>query len=88
MRPGREFVFGIANVAVIRFALGGVTGDQRLLWTAVWIFVVANWIAQDYLAPQAAAPPRSFSLASSSLWAVRAASGRAGGHNVCDGWRP
>jgi hypothetical protein len=45
--------FELANVAAILFALRGVTRDPRLQWTAVWIFVVANWIGQDYLAPQA-----------------------------------
>lgn len=37
--------FGLANVAAMLFALRGVTRDPRLLWTAAWIFVVANWIA-------------------------------------------
>lgn len=26
--------------------------DWRLVWTAVWIFQLANWVGQDYLAPQ------------------------------------
>jgi hypothetical protein len=30
-----------------------VTSDWRLVWLAVWIFYVTNWIHQDYLAPQA-----------------------------------
>jgi hypothetical protein len=45
--------FELANAAVILFALRGVTRDARLRWIAVWLFVVANWIGQDYLAPQA-----------------------------------
>ncbi|MEA2131232.1 MAG: hypothetical protein QOJ85_4123 [Solirubrobacteraceae bacterium] len=48
-----QVFFGLANVAAIVFALRGVTRDPRLLWSAAWIFVVANWIGQDYLAPQA-----------------------------------
>ncbi|WP_241672084.1 hypothetical protein [Streptomyces sp. IB2014 016-6] len=28
------------------------TEDWRLVWTAVWIFQLANWVGQDYLAPQ------------------------------------
>ncbi|MEZ0092656.1 glycosyltransferase family 2 protein [Streptacidiphilus sp. EB129] len=27
--------------------------DQRLVWTAVWIFFLGNWVGQDYLSPQA-----------------------------------
>jgi transposase-like protein len=48
-----QLFFGLANVAVVVFVLRGVTRDPRLVWTAVWIFGVANWIGQDYLAPQA-----------------------------------
>lgn len=30
-----------------------MTSDGRLVWLAVWLFYVTNWIHQDYLAPQA-----------------------------------
>jgi hypothetical protein len=30
-----------------------LTSDWRLVWLAVWLFYVTNWIHQDYLAPQA-----------------------------------
>jgi hypothetical protein len=30
-----------------------LTRDPRLVWGAVWVFYAANWINQDYLAPQA-----------------------------------
>jgi hypothetical protein len=29
------------------------TSDWRLVWLAVWLFYVTNWIHQDYLSPQA-----------------------------------
>jgi hypothetical protein len=45
--------FGLLAVAVVVFALRGVTSDPRLHWTAAWLFVAANWVGQDYLAPQA-----------------------------------
>jgi GT2 family glycosyltransferase len=48
-----QLFFNLANVAAIRFALRGVTSDERLLWSASWLFVLGNWIGQDYLAPQA-----------------------------------
>jgi hypothetical protein len=28
------------------------TEDSRLIWTAAWIFLVGNWIGQDYFSPQ------------------------------------
>jgi hypothetical protein len=45
--------FGLANVPALLFALRGVTRDPRLQWSAVWLFVLASWIGEDYLAPQA-----------------------------------
>jgi hypothetical protein len=45
--------FGLASVAAVLFALRGVTRDPRLLWTAVWLFVVANSIGLDHMTPQA-----------------------------------
>lgn len=29
--------------------------DQRLRWVAVWIFLVGNWVGQDYFSPQGTA---------------------------------
>ena len=48
-----QVFFGLVNVGVLHFALRGVTRDDRLLWTACCLFVLANWIGQDYFAPQA-----------------------------------
>src|SRR5215211_2799478 len=28
------------------------TSNRRLAWLAIWLFYVANWIAQDYFSPQ------------------------------------
>jgi GT2 family glycosyltransferase len=48
-----QVFFNLANVVALRFALRGVTSDERLLWTATLFFVLGNWLGQDYLAPQA-----------------------------------
>jgi GT2 family glycosyltransferase len=48
-----QLFFNLANVAAVRFALRGVTRDERLLWTASLFFVLGNWVGQDYLSPQA-----------------------------------
>jgi glycosyltransferase involved in cell wall biosynthesis len=29
------------------------TCDQRLVWTAAWLFELGNWVGQDYFSPQA-----------------------------------
>ncbi|MFF3940755.1 glycosyltransferase [Streptomyces phaeofaciens] len=31
------------------------TEDRRLVWLAVWLFCVANWVGQDYFSPQSVA---------------------------------
>jgi GT2 family glycosyltransferase len=48
-----QVFFNLANVLALRFALRGVTANERLLWTATWLFLLGNWVGQDYLAPQA-----------------------------------
>lgn len=53
--PWAQVFFNLVNVAVLQFALRGVTRDERTIWTATWLFVLGNWVGQDYLAPQALA---------------------------------
>jgi hypothetical protein len=48
-----QLFFNLLNIAAIRFALRALTGDERILWTATFFFVLGNWVGQDYLAPQA-----------------------------------
>jgi len=31
---------------------GSFTSDRRLVWLSAWIFLIANWVGQDYLSPQ------------------------------------
>jgi GT2 family glycosyltransferase len=47
------------NVLALRFALRGLTRDERVLWTAALFFVLGNWVGQDYLSPQGFAFPLS-----------------------------
>jgi GT2 family glycosyltransferase len=54
-----QLFFNLFNVFAVRFALRGLTRDERVLWTATLFFVLGNWVGQDYLAPQA----YSFALA-------------------------
>uniref|UniRef100_UPI00099E2A03 glycosyltransferase n=1 Tax=Streptomyces prasinopilosus TaxID=67344 RepID=UPI00099E2A03 len=51
------------------------TGDGRLIWTAVWLFFVANWVGQDYFSPQSVA----FALHLGVLAVVLRRYGRTGG---------
>jgi GT2 family glycosyltransferase len=48
-----QVFWNLADVMALRFALRGVTKDERLVWMAVWLFLLGNWVGQDYFAPQA-----------------------------------
>lgn len=45
-------VLNTALLAALVWLLRLFTDDKRLLVTASWIFIVANWIGQDYFSPQ------------------------------------
>ncbi|MFF7855942.1 glycosyltransferase [Streptomyces sp. NPDC007904] len=51
------------------------TEDRRLIWTAVWLFYVGNWVGQDYFSPQSVA----FALHLGVLAVVLRRYGRPGG---------
>jgi hypothetical protein len=48
-----QVFFAVANMLALRFALRGLTSDSRLIWRATWLFVLGNWVGQEYLSPQA-----------------------------------
>ena len=48
-----QVFFELLNVSALVFALRGLTRQRRHIWIAVWVFLWANWIGQDYLSPQA-----------------------------------
>lgn len=45
--------FNLLYLGPLLLLLRRATSDWRLVWLAVWLFYVTNWIHQDYLAPQA-----------------------------------
>lgn len=47
--PFNELLFLGPVVLIIRT----FTTDRRLLWMAVWIFYIGDWVGQDYFSPQA-----------------------------------
>jgi hypothetical protein len=53
LAPWAQLFFELLSVAAVVFAVRGVTRDPRRVWVAAWIFVIGNWIGQDYLSPQA-----------------------------------
>jgi hypothetical protein len=60
---GLESALGLSGWAPVAFELlylpalvvigRAFTADRRLVWVAVWLFYMTNWVGQDYLSPQA-----------------------------------
>jgi O-antigen/teichoic acid export membrane protein len=50
-----QVFFSLCDVAALMFALRGLAISERVRWTTVWLFVVADWVGQNYFAPQALA---------------------------------
>ena len=46
-------VFELLNLAALWVLFGALTEDRRVRWTACWFFLIANWVGQNYFAPQA-----------------------------------
>ncbi|HEY3834479.1 MAG TPA: lipopolysaccharide biosynthesis protein [Acidimicrobiia bacterium] len=45
--------FAILDAALLAVALRGLTDDRRRIALAVWIFMIGNWVGQEYFSPQA-----------------------------------
>ena len=43
---------GLFAFAVLKL-LSTIENDRRLVWLAVWLFAIGNWVGQDYFSPQA-----------------------------------
>jgi hypothetical protein len=46
-------VFELLEAAALVVVFRGLTDDRRRIALAVWFFLIANWVGQDYFAPQA-----------------------------------
>jgi hypothetical protein len=57
-----QVFFNVCNMLQLRYVFGSLTRDIRLLWLAIFVFFAANWVAQDYFAPQAFAFTLSLGL--------------------------
>jgi hypothetical protein len=43
--------FNLLYIGPLVLLLGAGSTDRRLVWLGVWLFLVTNWVGQDYLAP-------------------------------------
>ncbi len=47
------FVSSLILIVPLYLVFRTFSRDQRLVWTALWIFFLGNWVGQDYFSPQA-----------------------------------
>ncbi len=45
--------FELLFLGVVVLLARTLSSDRRVVWTTAWLFVVGNWVGQDYFAPQA-----------------------------------
>ncbi len=57
-----QVFFNTCNMLQLRYVFGSLNKDVRSIWVAVFTFFAANWVAQDYFAPQAFAFTLSLGL--------------------------
>jgi hypothetical protein len=46
-------LFNVLYLGPLYMILRAVTRDRRVIWIALWLFPITNWIYQDYFSPQA-----------------------------------
>jgi hypothetical protein len=47
-----QLFFALAGIAALLFALRAVTDNPAVTWTAVWLFLITDWIGQNYYSSQ------------------------------------
>ena len=47
--------FSLLSLPALWLLLRWASDDDRVIWLSIWVFFASNWVAQDYLAPQAMA---------------------------------
>jgi hypothetical protein len=62
-----QVFFNTVNLVQLRYIFGSLSRDVRLIWLAAFVFFAANWVAQDYFAPQAFAFTLSLGLCGVTL---------------------
>jgi hypothetical protein len=50
--PWASLFFNLLFLGALLLIYRSMTTDRRLVWTAAWFFFLANWVGQDYFAPQ------------------------------------
>ncbi|MGK5172112.1 serine/threonine protein kinase [Geodermatophilus sp. CPCC 205761] len=67
------FVYNVLAIPAILVVARCVTRSGRLAWLAVFLYLGANWVQQDYFAPQATAFVLYLAVLATLLWEATAA---------------
>jgi hypothetical protein len=44
--------FNLLYLGAVAMVLRSATSDARVVWLGTWIFLISNWVGQDYFSPQ------------------------------------
>ncbi len=50
--PAATLFFNLLFFGALTMIFRALTADRRLIWLSMWFFFLADWIGQDYFAPQ------------------------------------
>ncbi len=59
--------FTLVALLALRVLFGAFTSDERVVWSAMWLFVLGTWVGQEYLSPQALSVPLGLALLAVAL---------------------
>jgi hypothetical protein len=48
-----QLAFALADALAVRYALRGLSHDDRVVGLATWLYVLFDWVGQNYLSPEA-----------------------------------
>ena len=63
--------FNLVFLGAILVIFRASTHDERVIWLGAWLFVLANWVGQDYFSPQAMNYFLHLVVLGSTLWWFR-----------------
>jgi hypothetical protein len=53
LAAGAPIYFNLLYVGGVAMIMRAATSDTRVVWLGTWVFLISNWVGQDYFSPQA-----------------------------------
>lgn len=53
LATGAPIYFNLLYLGAVAMIMRSATSDARVVWLGTWVFMISNWVGQDYFSPQA-----------------------------------